>query len=104
MFRSIKSISSAYDELRKNYANARIELPVNRPLGNDENNDLILRNLDCAVINYLCNEAENKIDTARGVFIEGGPVYKGGKIYEKTHIQVCIKNLDCIKGFFMPKA
>jgi len=23
--------------------------------------------------------------------------------YEKTHIQICIRNLNCIKGFFLPR-
>jgi hypothetical protein len=42
-------------------------------------------------------------DSTRGAFIEGGPIYEGAGIYEKTHIQICIRNLNCIKGFFLPR-
>ena len=38
-------------------------------------------------------------DTARGIFTEGGPVYEGAGIQTKNHIQICIRNLNCIKGF-----
>lgn len=100
---SIVSISCAYEKLKAHYNNAKIEMPVNRAAKNSLKDDLILRDLDCAVINYLCLGMSSQIDTARGVFIEGNPIYEGAKIYEKTHIQVCIKNLDCIKGFFLPK-
>lgn len=100
---SVDTISKACNSLKLEYENINLELPKNRATKHSLYEDLILRDLDCAVINYLCSTVSTNIDTARGVFIEGGPVYEGGKIYEKTHIQICIKNLDCIKGFFMPK-
>ncbi len=45
----------------------------------------------------------NPFDTIRGIFTEGGPAYKGAGIQTKNHIQVCIRNLNCIKGFFIPR-
>lgn len=42
-------------------------------------------------------------DTVRGVFTEGGPAFEGAGIQLKSHIQVCIRNLNCIKGFFIPR-
>jgi hypothetical protein len=42
-------------------------------------------------------------DSARGVFTEGGPAYPGAGILEKSHIQICIRNSNCIKGFFLPR-
>jgi hypothetical protein len=42
-------------------------------------------------------------DTVRGIFTEGGPIFDGAGIQSKNHIQVCIRNLNCIKGFFMPR-
>jgi len=42
-------------------------------------------------------------DTIRGIFTEGGPVFEGAGIQLKNHIQVCIRNLNCIKGFFIPR-
>lgn len=29
--------------------------------------------------------------------------YEGAKICAKTHIQVCLRNMDCVKGFFLPR-
>ena len=42
-------------------------------------------------------------DTIRGVFTEGGPAFEGAGIQAKNHIQICIRNLNCIKGFFIPR-
>jgi len=42
-------------------------------------------------------------DSTRGVFTEGGPAFDGAGIYAKSHIQICIRNLNCIKGFFLPR-
>ena len=66
--------------------------------------DGLRRPLDCAVINML--HAINKdnglsgIDTVKGAFIEGKPIYEGASFHEKTHIQICVCNPDRIKGVF----
>ena len=77
--------------------NRKGEMPRNSP-------DLLRRNLDCVVIKNLHEmrkEAGNpSIDTVRGVFIEGEPVFSGSGVYKKTHIQVAVCNKDCIKGVF----
>ena len=44
-----------------------------------------------------------KFDSARGVFTEGGPAFKGAGIQIKSHIQICIRNPNTIKGFFLPR-
>ena len=44
----------------------------------------------------------SRIDSVRGVFVEGKSVYPGAGIPEKTHIQICIVNPNCIKGYFAP--
>src|SRR5580698_3991122 len=36
-------------------------------------------------------------DSTRGAFIEGGPAFEGAEIREKTHIQICIRNPNCIR-------
>jgi len=48
------------------------------------------------------NMQENRVpfDTVRGIFIEGNEVYPGSGFREKTHIQICVRNLGCIKGYF----
>jgi hypothetical protein len=42
-------------------------------------------------------------DSVRGVFTEGGPAFPGSGIQEKNHIQICIRNSNSIKGFFLPR-
>jgi len=44
-----------------------------------------------------------QFDTARGVFTEGGPAFPGAGIQKKSHIQICVRNTKCIKGFFLPR-
>jgi hypothetical protein len=67
--------------------------------------DRLMRNLDCAVINHLHDIREVSgglppFDTVRGVFQEGPPIYQDAGFREKTHIQVCVRHLECIKGVF----
>lgn len=54
---------------------------MNRTLGGST--DLLLRNLDCAVIETLhqlrSDEDEPAFDSARDVFVEGNPLYPGGR-------------------------
>lgn len=93
-------------------------LPKNKDVAKDIHHDLLLRELDCAVIEYLHQKIEDAIksdenkrgfseikrfDTARGIFTEGGPAYEGAGIQMKNHIQICIRNVNCIKGFFIPR-
>ena len=65
----------------------------------------LVRFLDSAVIENLHAMLENSIkyDTVRGAFIEGDDVYPGSGFKSKTHIQVCVRNHDCIKGLFFPR-
>jgi hypothetical protein len=80
-------------------------LPVNANIKG--NSDLLLRNLDCAVIENLHETMklidEPPYDSVRGVFIEGDPIYPGSGFWSKTHIQICVRNPNCIKGLFLPR-
>lgn len=67
-----------------------------------------LHKLDCAVIEHLhetCEEFDDsfRYDSVRGAFYEGDVAYKGTEIRKKNHIQVCLRNMNCIKGFFLPR-
>lgn len=42
-------------------------------------------------------------DSVRGIFVEGEPTYNGSAFREKTHVQLCICNPNCIKGYFSPR-
>lgn len=41
-------------------------------------------------------------DSVRGVFWEGEDLYTNAGFKEKNHIQICVRNPNCIKGFFKP--
>lgn len=84
------------------------EIPENQNVTNDQAKDELLRKLDCAVIqhlHYVDDRMQGRMvyDSVRGAFSEGLPAYKGSKICSKTHIQVCLRNMDCVKGFFLPR-
>ncbi len=111
----IDLIADVYDVYKNEKETNREILPKNTNTLIDNYNDKLFRELDCAVIQYLHSEIEiNKnnntnysglqpFDTVRGIFQEGGPAFEGSGIRKKSHIQVCIRNLDCIKGFFIPR-
>ena len=70
--------------------------------------DGLLRRLDCAVIQTVhrirSGRGDQGIDTVKGVFVEGSPVYPGAGFREKTHIQIAVCNPECIKGVFRVSA
>jgi len=97
----IQQVRDAYKRLNDIFKEADWELPQN-------NKGLLRRNLDCAVIRLLHDIREQDglppIDTIKGVFIEGGPIYPDSGFYIKTHIQVCACTPESIKGVFrVPK-
>jgi len=64
------------------------------------------RGLDCAVMNllhaYRLARADLSYDSVRGPFLEGAPIYPEAGFLTDTHIQLCIRNTACIKGYFRP--
>lgn len=103
-YASAEILKTSYDILSLELSNLNKKMPINKNI--DGNNDKILRELDCAVINrihqYNIDEGKRCYDSVRGVFIEGVPVYENSGIMEKTHTQICIVNPNCIKGYFCP--
>ena len=100
-------VRAAYLSLRNVFESAgKLDsLPVNES-GFCADQDLVRRNLDCAVINCLhdLRKDENlrSFDTVRSPFWEGVPLYDGGKIMSRTHVQICVRNLESIVGYFRP--
>lgn len=93
---AIAMVKVAYDSLKDTFEAAGAALPKN-------GSDLLLRRLDCAVVRRLHSilaQESTVLDTVRGVFIEGSPIYPDSGFYEKTHTQIAVQNLDCIKGVF----
>lgn len=105
-YKSSEILKNGYDILKFELEINGKELPVNRNI--KDNNDLLYRDLDCAVIERIHQyNKEQKIrafDSVRGVFLEGKPVYENAGIMEKTHVQLCVVNPNCIKGYFKPLA
>ncbi len=111
----IQRLKNYYKTMKEAYRASGKEMPQNKDLRHDKHKDRILRELDCAVIelmhltrapsNSLEKEfIENKaFDSTRGVFTEGGPAFEGAGLFEKSHIQICIRNPNCILGFFLPR-
>lgn len=64
------------------------------------------RKLDCAVINSFHQTREDEglpaYDTVRGLFWEGAPIYPGAGVNEFNHIQICVRDMSCILGYFRP--
>lgn len=94
----IAQVKRGYQSVLENvYESLEVPLPLNSP-------DNLRRPLDCAVINWVHSlrkmEGQRPFDTVRGVFTEGGPAYDGAGFSSKTHIQIAIRNSDCIKGVF----
>ncbi len=77
-----------------------------------------MRELDCTVIEFMHAEMSHDFKqerseqgfsplkifgSTRGVFTEGGPAFDGAGLFAKSHIQICIRNPNCIQGFFLPR-
>ena len=92
-------LGEGYSILQKIHEKSGFPIPVNKPI--DDEKDLLLRPLDCAVIEtiyqYRKETKKREYETVRGVFWEGEDLYPNAGFKEKNHIQVCVRNLNCIK-------
>ena len=92
--RGLQLTKTAFLRLQQVFQQAGKPLPENQPDG-------LRHNLDCAVLNYLhhlqAEEGKPAFDTVKGVFIEEPDLYPGSAFGAKNHIQVAVRNLDCIK-------
>jgi hypothetical protein len=95
--RGLQAASTAFSKLRMVNQQAGVPLPENQPDG-------ARNNLDCAVLNYLhrlqAQEGKPAFDTVKGVFVERPPLYEGSAFGVKNHIQITVRNAECIKGVF----
>jgi hypothetical protein len=94
---SIELVQGTYKQIKKIFEAAKFPLPTNKEKAH---------NLDCVVINavnmFLASQKKKKYDTARCMFSEGKPIYDGSFFMEQNHIQICVINPNCIKGYFHP--
>lgn len=95
---SLQILRKGYKRVKDIAQEAGISLPKNKG-GN--------RALDCSVIKAIHQFNKDKeipqYDSIRGAFIEGKEIYPGTEMREKNHIQICIRNPECILGYFLPR-
>jgi hypothetical protein len=105
-YENLQLLKTAHDFLIETNIKSGKPIPSNKK--GKESSDLLLRNLDCAVIETLHKvRRENDLtpyDSVKGVFWEGKEIYHDAGFREKDHIQLCIINPNCIKGFFLPRS
>jgi len=101
---NLKILKQGY-KLLKDLEKQGFEIPENVPLIKD--GDLIKRHLDCAVIEIIQQHRKEKglplFDSVRAVFFEGKELYPNAGFRDKNHIQIAVRNPNCIKGYFIPR-
>jgi len=104
-FENLQFLKQGHDILSFSHSASGWSLPKNKVAGSTE--DLLLRELDCAVIETIHQvRRDNNLrpfDSIRGVFWEGKELYPNAGFREKDHIQICVRNPNCIKGYFSPR-
>lgn len=104
---AVSLLKKSYDDI--NIAFQQMGISISEKYENtvpDEGGFNLIRPLDCAVINHIFDLVEEKgvyYDTVYGYFQEGRDAYSGAGIKEKSHIQICVRNTACIKGYFLPR-
>lgn len=97
----LSELRQAHELLTQASISAEVPMPVNAG-GRDKPR----RQLDCAVIEFLHTlrktEGLTPYDTVRSVFSEGSHLYPGTLFTEKSHIQLVVRNENCIRGYFRP--
>ncbi|MBE0509030.1 MAG: hypothetical protein IBX50_20320 [Marinospirillum sp.] len=97
-------LKTSYESLKALMVKVGQPLPENTITHHDT---LMVRKLDCAVINYLHQLREDKnlkqFNTVYGVFEEGNPLFQGSALKEKTHVQIAVRTPDSILGYFRPQ-
>lgn len=104
--RYLRLVKDSYETFAATAKMSGQEIPKNQTV--DDSRDTLLRKLDCAVIENL-HATQRQIgqvpfDSARAVFIEGPELYPNAGFHDKNHVQICVRNPNCIKGFFIPRS
>lgn len=100
--RNIEMLQKANDFYLKSLKDG--ELPK---INKGELPDMKGRYRDCVVINTLHNlirmSKGRPYDSVRSIFFEGKSLYETSAFREFTHIQICVRNPNCIKAVFDPR-
>jgi len=116
----IKEVERSYAILEAEYSLLSQALPSNTSLKSDGiryvrkldclvierlhkfNNDFITEKINSDIITDIQSDSDY-IDSVRGLFQEGDEIYENAGFRKENHIQLCIKNPNCIVGYFRPK-
>jgi hypothetical protein len=107
----IELVRAAHASYKDQQELSGLPLPVNKGPRGTRKADRVLRYLDCAVIRHLhdlldgLSEEDSDLkpfDTVRGLFVEGGRAFRGSGFHKRSHVQIAVRNADCIKGLFLP--
>lgn len=78
------------------------QLPLNE--FKDKSGAYLTRALDCAVLEYLhrtrTDAALPAYDTVIGALWEGNDLYDLAGVTDKNHMQICVRNAECVRGYF----
>lgn len=103
-YENLQLLKGSYQILEEFFRTESKNMPANRGF---IGNDTLIRELDCAVIEMLhetrYQQKLRPFDSVRGVFWEGEELYPNAGFKDKNHIQICVRNPNCIKGFFYPR-
>ncbi len=104
---NIATLKKYYNIFAQESHKAGYDIPINIDHPRDKGIK-VLRYFDCAVFEYMHSvlhkeSDEPPFDSVRAAFMEGKPIYPTAGFLEKTHIQICIINPNCIKGVFLPR-
>jgi hypothetical protein len=100
--RFTEELPLAFHMLKKSYRQTGKPLPQNR----GKTPDKLLRNRDCAVLNFyldgLRRAGMDSYDSVRCGFVEGPPAYRGSGIRHRSHVQIAVRTPACVVGVFRP--
>lgn len=88
-----QALRRIYAEAQQLSASAGVPLPLNTARG--------AHFLDCYIVDRYCRMLADDPDaatmqTVRGCFPEGDPIYPGSKILTEAHVQIAVRDADCI--------
>jgi len=113
----IEVVAAYYTLMKRSNVALGKPMPENTDVKGDKHKDKLKQELDCAVIEFMNDRifalhqkfakgghSDIKLfDSVRGAFMEGEEAFPGSGIRLKSHIQICIRNPNCILGFFLPR-
>jgi hypothetical protein len=98
--RCTQLLTSSFPNLEEYYREREWALPENT------GRELKSRKLDCTAINYLVDSTGDvtteQFQTVRGAFEEGDAAFPGSMIKKETHIQIAVRDRQCVLGVFRP--